>query len=226
MKKIFEGIVYFIGLSCIGLGVNISVHTGLGGSTWDALSFTIASVSRFTPGDMVFIFGVILTISINIINYKTFEKKTPFLMLITILSGYIVGLNIDMWEPLITSITDKYLHIPILLQISGILGIITTGFGIALYSRTNFPVDPIDNFMVQLHKHQNLSLTQARYITDFIALALIFVSAFVIYLIQDIVVLGYLGFGTLIVFMLLSPVIGFFAKRLVKVEVFFSSKKS
>lgn len=222
MKRIFEVVIYIIGLNCIGLGISLSVNSGLGGSTWDAFSYTLAHLTNLSPGDVVFFLGVVLTIVINVINYKYITKLTPLFMVVTIFSGYVVGISIDFWEPVVEHFLLLFPISPILGFMLGMIGITITGFGIALYSRTSFPVDPIDNFMVQLHKHQNYSLTTSRYITDLIALVLTVVLIGYAFVVSGVLTSDYIGFGNIIVFVALSPIIGFFAVKLRFVKNYFN----
>jgi uncharacterized membrane protein YczE len=134
--------------------------------------------------------------------------------MITITSGYIVGLSIDFWNPILSQITSNFIQYQLLLPLTGLLGVLTTGFGIALYTQTTFEVDPIDNFMVQLVRHQNFTITKARYITDATALLLTLIAGTFAYGFTNQLVDGYLKIGTIIVFLTLSPVIAYFSMKL------------
>lgn len=219
MKKIHEMIIYVVGLNFIALGICISINTGLGGSFWDTLIFSLEHITEVSAGLWLFILGVLLTIIIEFLNsnFKLNQRKI-LKMILTIFSGLLVGIFIDFWNPITYEIFND------LSSVIGIIGIMITGFGIALYSQTKMPIDPIDNFMIGLVNYKKISMIKSRYLTDFIALTIIFILGLTLINFKVMLEYGYIGFGNIIVFLFLSPSISYFNKKLSFINVYFNSK--
>jgi len=129
------------------------------------------------------------------------QKKRPeFLAILPIL---LVGAFVDFWLLFIlNNWNPSGFSLQIIILLAGIAGL---SCGIATYLQADFPVIPIDQFMISIHKRLGVSLGIAKTIGELTALLLAFLFK------------GPIGIGTLIVTISIGPLVQFF---LPKVERF------
>lgn len=175
------------GLLILTLGIAVIVNSGIGTSTWDSASAGMAELTGLSMGTWTFIIGVFQVIAIALIT-KTNIKYW------SILVGLLTGVFIDMWLNILTSV--GFGGVPIL----GLIGVVLMAVGIAMYTATGLPVNPIDNFMMGLVTEKNMGFTKAKIITDGIGLVCGFLAR------------GPIGVGTFIIYFTLSPLIGVCSK--------------
>lgn len=186
MKRTKEFTYYIAGLAIMTLGIALIIQSNIGASPWDSVSVGLAENVGNTTGFWTFITGIGLVIGIDI-----YTKQSIKIMPIVI--GLVTGVFINFWLGLISP--SNGINI-----IDAALGIIAMGLGIALYTSTNLPVNPIDHFMTELYKHEKFNIGIAKAITDGIGLII------------GLLVGGPIGIGTIIIYFSLPVLITFFKK--------------
>lgn len=192
-----------LGIFIIACAINLIIVSRLGATPWDSANFTLAEYFKITPGLATFITGALLTISIEIINYKKFQKQTLNKMLIVIALGFLSGFFINITSPIISDLVPNY-------KFFGIIGIIVFSIGINFVAIANLPSDPINNFMLKIMFYYNQSINNSRIITD--SVAVILALSFGLLLWPNNIFNHYLGIGTIIAFFLLPFCIKVFNK--------------
>jgi uncharacterized membrane protein YczE len=181
---------YSLGLYLLALGIVFLALSGFGVSSWDSFTNTLALNTGVLPGIWVFIIGIGQVLGIALITRK---KPNYSAIIIGLVISLLINLNFMILPPVIGEYTI----------ISGIMGIVFMGSGIALYTKLGLPMTPFDNFMIgMLDLVPNITI--AKLITDGIGLGLgILVGS---------LTNGMFGLGTIIIFITLAPLIGFFDK--------------
>ncbi|WP_181213453.1 YczE/YyaS/YitT family protein [Mesobacillus zeae] len=187
---LFYRILFFItGITVLGLGISLSIKSGLGSGAWDALNVGLANTIGLTPGTWVVIVGILLII----INSFLLKKRPEITAIITL---FLIGAVIDFWlmKALLNlapqTWTDKILVL--------LAGILTMGIGLSIYIPAKFPLSPIDNLMIALRERLGVSLMTAKTIGEIIA----FSAAWLLN--------GPIGIGTVIVTFSIGPLIQVF----------------
>lgn len=186
MKYLFLFLIYLTGLIVSSLGLALIIQSGLGVGPGDSVAVGLSMHFPVTVGTVMIIAFVILLL----VNAWLEKKRPQFESLIPIiirgrtvdifLYGILENVNYEVWWAQWGIFT---------------LGLIATAVGVAVYLRTPFPRIPLDHFMMIMNEKTNQSKSSVRIFTES-AMALV----------------GYLlgapvGFGTLIVALLLGPII-------------------
>ncbi len=187
MKQILK---YIIGMALMTLGIALIIQSHIGASPWDSVANGLSQLTPLSMGVWTFITGIFLVLLIAIIT----KSKPNYL---SIIAGLITGVLIDMWLKLLESNDISIIF--------GLIGIVIFAFGIALYTQTKLPVNPIDNFMMSLVNKKNMNVSIAKIITDGLGLII------------GLLVHGPIGIGTLIIYFTVSPLIGIFTKYTKKI---------
>lgn len=109
---------------------------------------------------------------------------------------FILGFFVDFWMAHLVNRLHYFMFMSQLLLL--IAGLIIVGLGIALYLQSEFPLNPIDDFMVTIQERYGVNLMVAKLIGEILALLFAFL------------VKGPIGLGTLIIAFGLGPAIQFF----------------
>ncbi|KHE67099.1 YitT family protein [Halobacillus sp. BBL2006] len=186
MKYLFLFTIYLAGLIVSSLGLALIIQSGLGVGPGDSVAVGLSMHFPVTVGTVMIIAFVILLL----VNAWLEKKRPQFESLIPIiirgrtvdifLYGILENMNYEVWWAQWGIFT---------------LGLIATAVGVAVYLRTPFPRIPLDHFMMIMNEKTNQSKSSVRIFTES-AMALV----------------GFLlgapvGFGTLIVAVLLGPLI-------------------
>lgn len=182
MKDILK---YLIGLGFLTLGISLIILSDIGASPWDSVNAGLADITQMSMGIWTTLTGIILVLLIAIIV----KKKPNFF---SIIAGLITGLFIDVWLLILSPFTIGIFF--------GCIGIVCFAFGIALYSATNLPVNPIDNFMILLVEEKRMNISIAKLYTDGLGLII------------GLMIGGPIGLGTIIIYITVSPLIGIFRR--------------
>lgn len=187
MKQVVK---YISGMALMTLGIALIIQSQIGASPWDSVSNGLSQLTPLSMGVWTFLTGIFLVLLIAIIT----KTKPNYL---SIIAGLITGVLIDLWLDVIASHEVGIIF--------GLIGIVVFAFGIALYTQTTLPVNPIDNFMMTLVNEKNLNVSIAKIITDGLGLII------------GLLVHGPIGLGTLVIYFTLSPLIGIFSKYTSKI---------
>ena len=191
-KNYLTYLFYLIGVIILSFGITVTIVSNFGAGSWDALNVGLSNTIGLSVGNWVILVGILLLIASSIIERKA-------LKITSLLTSFIIGIFIDIWMVVLNSITtDTYL----LKFILFIIGIIITSFGLSLIIFAKLPPGPIDYFALAIKDRFNLSIGQAKTISEGIGLIL------------AIIFKGPVGLGTLLTMFIIGPCIQFFNKLL------------
>ncbi len=176
---------YAGGLLLLTFAISLIVQSQIGASPWDAANAGLGAITPLSFGTWTTLTGIGLVFLISFIT-----KTRPVYM--SILVGLVTGILIDFWTKILNIIAIEPSFM------IGIIGIILFSLGISLYTKTNLPTNPIDNFMVNLIEHKNFSYGKAKLITDIIGLTI------------ALLVGGPIGIGTIIIYLLVPLLLQIF----------------
>ncbi|MYL51102.1 membrane protein [Halobacillus litoralis] len=186
MKYLFLFIIYVAGLVVSSLGLALIIKSGLGVGPGDSIAVGLSMHFPVTVGSVMIVAFVILLL----VNAKLEHKRPQFESLIPIiirgrtldifLYGMLENMEYEAW----------WAQWGIFL-----IGLLATAVGISVYLRTPFPRIPLDHFMMIMNEKTNQSKSTVRIFSE-----------------SGMALIGFLlgapvGFGTLIVALLLGPLI-------------------
>ncbi|MCA0983940.1 DUF6198 family protein [Halobacillus yeomjeoni] len=186
MKYLYLFIIYIAGLVVSSLGLALIIQSGLGVGPGDSVAVGLSMHFPITVGTVMIIAFVILLL----INAWLERKRPQFESLIPII---IRGRTVDIFLYGVLENVDYQVWWAQWGIFS--LGLLATALGVALYLRTPFPRIPLDHFMMIMNEKTNQSKSSVRIFTE-----------------SGMALIGFLlgapvGFGTLIVALLLGPLI-------------------
>ncbi|MBX0357256.1 YitT family protein [Halobacillus sp. Nhm2S1] len=186
MKYFFLFIIYVAGLVVSSLGLALIIKSGLGVGPGDSIAVGLSMHLPVTVGSVMIVAFVILLL----VNAKLEHKRPQFESLIPII---IRGRTLDIF---LYGLLENMEYEAWWAQ-WGIfsLGLFATAVGISVYLRTPFPRIPLDHFMMIMNEKTNQSKSTVRIFSE-----------------SGMALIGFLlgapvGFGTLIVALLLGPLI-------------------
>ncbi len=189
MTLFYRCLFYIGGLFILAFGGALTIKANLGAGPWDALSVGLSHLVGLTIGSWIVIVGIVLIF----VNAIILRQRPNLLSLATV---FILGAFIDFWMAHLVNQLHYFLFTSQLLLL--ITGLIIIGLGIALYLQSEFPLNPIDDFMVTIQERFKVNLMTAKLIGEILALFFAFL------------VNGPIGLGTLIIAFGLGPAIQFF----------------
>jgi uncharacterized membrane protein YczE len=90
MKKITRYLIYLLSLFIISLGASLSIKANLGTSPLICLPYVSSLITKFTVGEVMFVFTVLFILIQVILLRKDFEKRQYLQLIIgTIFSFFI-----------------------------------------------------------------------------------------------------------------------------------------
>ena len=202
IKKISRYLIYLLSLFIISLGASLSIKANLGTSPLICLPYVSSLITKFSVGEVMFVFTVLFILIQVILLRKDFEKR-QYLQLImgTIFSGFI-----DFSLMLVNFINPVgYISQMSLLLISCIV----VAFGVLLEIKTEIVYLPADGVIVAISKVLNIEFPKVKPFVD--------TSMVVIAAILSIIFLGYLAGvreGTVISAIIIGPIVKILKKYL------------
>ncbi|CAM5733363.1 MULTISPECIES: YczE/YyaS/YitT family protein [Niallia] len=185
----YRCLLYVVGLFILAFGATLTIKANLGAGPWDALNVGLSHLVGLTIGSWIVIVGIILIF----VNALLLRNKPNLLSLATV---FILGFFVDFWMAHLVNRLHYFMFMSQLLLL--IAGLIIVGLGIALYLQSEFPLNPIDDFMVTIQERYGVNLMVAKLIGEILALLFAFLAK------------GPIGLGTLIIAFGLGPAIQFF----------------
>ncbi|MCP8969910.1 YczE/YyaS/YitT family protein [Ectobacillus ponti] len=184
--KLARFFFFIFGIVTLTLGVALTLKANLGAGPWDALTAGAARTFGFTVGTWVIINGVVLLF----VNAYLLQERPQFLAGITFV---LIGLLVDFW---LLKVLGDWQPQGIILRAGVLLaGVALLAFGISMYLQSQYPVNPIDNLMIALHKRFHVNLMVAKTVAEISALVF------------AVLLKGPIGAGTLIVAFTIGPLI-------------------
>ena len=197
-KNIF---FYFFGFFVLGLGVTSMIISDFGAGPWDTVTKNLSSLINLTLGTTSFI---IATVLMTIVLGYTRKWKLIF-MLVPI---FFIAVSLDFWDIVIFG---GYTPSTILLRIMYyLIGVIVIPLGLALIISSKFPAFVFDELMIMIMtilKTDKVAAIRVGIEITGITLGTIF--GFLAG-----VRFGAVGFGSVLMAIVLGPILAFFLKVL------------
>ena len=202
IKKISRYLIYLLSLFIISLGASLSIKANLGTSPLICLPYVSSLITKFSVGEVMFVFTVLFIVIQVILLRKDFEKRQYLQLVIgTIFSGFI-----DFSLMLVNSINPVgYVSQMSLLLISCVV----VAFGVLLEIKTEIVYLPADGVIVAISKVLKIEFPKVKPFVD--------TSMVVIAAILSIIFLGYLAGvreGTIISAIIIGPIVKILKKYL------------
>ena len=189
MSLFYRSLLYVGGLFILAFGATLTIKANLGAGPWDALNVGLSHLVGLTIGSWIVIVGIILIF----VNAALARQKPNLLSLATV---FILGYFVDFWMAQLVNQLHYFMFMSQLLLL--LTGLVIIGLGIAVYLQSEFPLNPVDHFMVTIQERFGVNLMTAKLIGEILALLFAFL------------VNGPIGLGTLIIAVGIGPAIQFF----------------
>ena len=201
-KKVTRYALYLLSLFIISLGASLSIKANLGTSPLICLPYVSSLITKFSVGEVMFVFTLIFILIQVILLRKDFEKR-QYLQLIM---GTIFSFFIDFSMMLVSFINPiGYVNQMFLLLISCVV----VAFGVLLEIQTEIVYLPADGVIVAISKVLKKEFSTVK---PFVDTSLVVIAA-----ILSVVFLGYLAGvreGTLISAIIIGPIVKVLKKYL------------
>ncbi|MFK9094516.1 YczE/YyaS/YitT family protein [Bacillus salipaludis] len=181
--KLFQYVLFFLGLTFFGLGNAIAVKVKyVGLHPWEVLNVALYQHFGLTIGTWGVICGLILIII-------SFFVARSYISIGTILNALCIGPIMDffLWLDILPKATNTWLDYLILLS-----GVVITGIGGGMYVAAGIGAGPRDGFMLSISDKTRLSVSQARMIVESFVLVIgfllggpVFIATFLYTFIQS-----------------------------------------
>ena len=202
LKKYNRYIIYFLSLFIISLGASLSIKANLGTSPLICLPYVCSLITKYSVGEVMFVFTLIFILMQVVLLRKDFEKR-QYLQLIV---GTIFSFFIDFSLMLVDFINPAgYVNQMLLLLISCVV----VAFGVLLEIQTEIVYLPADGVIVAISKVIKKEFSNVK---PFVDTSLVVIAA-----ILSIVFLGYLAGvreGTVISAIIIGPIVKILKKHL------------
>ena len=202
MKKFNRYVIYLLSLFIISLGASLSIKANLGTSPLICLPYVSSLITKFTVGEVMFVFTLIFILIQVVLLRGDFEKR-QYLQLIV---GTIFSFFVDFSMMLVNFINPVgYLNQMALLLFSCVV----VAFGVLLEIQTEIVYLPADGVIVAISKVLKKEFSSIKPFVD--------TSMVVIAAILSVVFLGYLAGvreGTVISAIIIGPIVKVLKKYL------------
>ena len=202
IKRVNRYALYLISLFIISLGASLSIKANLGTSPLICLPYVSSLITKFSVGEVMFVFTLIF-ISIQVILLRKDFEKRQYLQLIM---GTIFSFFIDFSLMIVNFLNPiGYVSQMLLLLVSCVV----VAFGVLLEIQTEIVYLPADGVIVAISKVLNKEFSTVK---PFVDTSLVVIAA-----ILSIVFLGYLAGvreGTLISAIIIGPIVKVLKKYL------------
>ena len=202
LKKCNRYVIYFLSLFIISLGASLSIKANLGTSPLICLPYVCSLITKFSVGEVMFVFTLIFILIQVLLLRKDFEKRQYLQLIIgTVFSGFI-----DFSMMLVNFINPVgYVNQMVLLLISCVV----VAFGVLLEIQTEIVYLPADGVIVAISKVIKKEFPKVK---PFVDTSLVIVAA-----VLSMVFLGYLAGvreGTVISAIIIGPIVKVLKKYL------------
>lgn len=195
IKKISRYLIYLLSLFIISLGASLSIKANLGTSPLICLPYVSSLITKFSVGEVMFVFTILFILIQVILLRKDFEKR-QYLQLII---GTIFSFFIDFSLMLVNFINPAgYINQMLLLLISCLV----VAFGVLLEIKTEIVYLPADGVIVAISKVIKIEFPKVK---PFVDTSMVLIAA-----ILSITFLGYLAGvreGTIISAIIIGPIV-------------------
>ena len=201
-KTVSRYAIYLISLFVISLGASLSIKANLGTSPLICLPYVSSLITKFSVGEVMFVFTLIFILIQVLLLRKDFEKR-QYLQLVI---GTIFSFFIDFSLMLVSFINPVgYVEQMLLLLISCVV----VAFGVLLEIQTEIVYLPADGVIVAISRVLNIEFPKVK---PFVDTSLVVIAA-----VLSVVFLGYLAGvreGTVISAIIIGPIVKVLKKYL------------
>ncbi len=202
LKKFNRYIIYLLSLFIISLGASLSIKANLGTSPLICLPYVCSLISKFSVGEVMFVFTLIFILIQVVLLRRDFEKR-QYLQLIV---GTIFSFFVDFSLMIVNFINPVgYVNQMALLLFSCVV----VAFGVLLEIQTEIVYLPADGVIVAISKVLKKEFSNVK---PFVDSSMVIIAA-----ILSVVFLGYLAGvreGTIISAIIIGPIVRVLKKYL------------
>lgn len=202
LKKFNRYVLYLTSLFIISFGASLSIKANLGTSPLICLPYVSSLITKFSVGEVMFVFTIIFILIQVVLLRKDFEKR-QYLQLIM---GTIFSVFIDFSLMLVNFINPVgYVNQMLLLLFSCVV----VAFGVLLEIQTEIVYLPADGVIVAISKVLKKEFSNVK---PFVDTSMVIIAA-----ILSLVFLGYLAGvreGTIISAIIIGPIVRILKKYL------------
>ena len=202
LKKYNKYIIYFLSLFIISLGASLSIKANLGTSPLICLPYVCSLITKFSVGEVMFVFTLIFIFIQVVLLRRDFEKR-QYLQLVV---GTIFSVFVDFSLILVGFINPVgYVNQMILLLVSCVV----VAFGVLLEIQTEIVYLPADGVIVAISKVLKKEFSNVK---PFVDTSMVIIAA-----VLSVVFLGYLAGvreGTVISAIIIGPIVRVLKKYL------------
>ena len=202
LKEFNRYFIYFLSLFIISLGASLSIKANLGTSPLICLPYVCSLITKFSVGEVMFVFTIIFILIQVVLLRGDFEKR-QYLQLII---GTIFSFFVDFSLMLVSFVNPVgYVNQMVLLLFSCIV----VAFGVLLEIQTEIVYLPADGVIVAISKVLKREFSSVKPFVD--------TSMVVMAAILSLVFLGYLAGvreGTIISAIIIGPIVKVLKKYL------------
>lgn len=195
LKKYSRYVIYLLSLFIISLGASLSIKANLGTSPLICLPYVCSLITKFSVGEVMFVFTLIFILIQVVLLRRDFEKR-QYLQLIV---GTIFSFFVDFSLMLVAFINPTgYLNQMLLLLFSCLV----VAFGVLLEIQTEIVYLPADGVIVAISKVLKKEFSTVK---PFVDTSMVIIAA-----ILSVVFLGYLAGvreGTIISAIIIGPIV-------------------
>ncbi|MFS0593984.1 hypothetical protein AB1L05_20570 [Cytobacillus horneckiae] len=186
-------ILYFLGISCVGLGINILILANVGLDPWGIFNISLSNSLGIRLGEF-YIYSGILFVAIN----SLIQRKFPDIL--GMITSFFMGVSIDLFAIVLNNLSlySRWIEFSI--------GLVLFCLGVAFYLSTSLPRSPVDDLIFSTQRLINKSFKVSKIVLDSLVLLL------------GLILGGKLGAGTLIMVILVGPLITLFTRILEKIN--------
>lgn len=204
-KIIYKVLIVLLGTMFIGLGAALQKISKMGQDPLSAMSFSLVYLI-----DIEWISYSVCYIIVNLVFFIImFFMLRKSINIGTLINFILTGVFCDLYLALF-SILKIDLNNIVIQVIVGLLGIISVGFGVALYIGTNMGIAPFDAMPIIISKKvSKLKFKYAKILVDLCCIIIALVVGMLILKRTDII-----SINTILSLLILGPTISFFNKIL------------
>lgn len=195
LKKFNRYAIYLLSLFIISLGASLSIKANLGTSPLICLPYVCSLITKFSVGEVMFVFTIIFILIQVILLRKDFEKR-QYLQLVV---GTIFSFFVDFSLMLVNFINPVgYINQMLLLLFSCVV----VAFGVLLEIQTEIVYLPADGVIVAISKVLKKEFSNVK---PFVDSSMVIIAA-----ILSLIFLGYLAGvreGTIISAIIIGPIV-------------------
>lgn len=198
MRRKSEYLCYLIGIMVLTLGVSLTVKSGLGAGSLDAINFALSDKFNINIS-IVILMVAILAIVISSLIRRAKPKLT------TLITAMFMAIFTELGVFIVRPLTADTLLKQVLIFL---IAIILCCIGLALYLMPKLPANPNDDMVVSIHEVTGMKIGTAKLMVDIIC---IIIALFL---------KSPIGIGTLLLTVFVGPGVNLVTRIFEKILIF------